>query len=586
MGINPCSNSCFVICSNATFQIRPCACNYEQRAGLGSVVPIREGNVVKTTTIVRGGRRRSLFLALLLAPLAAAGLVTVSAIPALADTSLCSNNAYSTCTSAGYTDHGYSAHSGTSYWGAYTGHNCTNYVAYVEKVVNGATTSTSGNATDWDNNAPSGSVNTTPGLGSVAQWEAGYHGADSSGHVAYVEAVNSDGSITVSEDNWQYGPFSWRTITPGGGYWPSHFVHFADFSSPPATSPPTTPNMDPVRLQGDFTGDGKADIVAVTPRSYNNPSGINLSMLSSNGSSISNIGLWYYNTGVDIVTSRYVTGDFTGDGKADIAIITPRGGGGINVTVLVSTGSGFTSSLWFYDTGVDPTSTRYVAGDFTGDGKADIVAITARSSSTPTGVNLSVLQSSGSAFSNIGAWFSDNGVDINTARWVAGDFDNDGKTDVAAITPRGGGGINISMLSNTGSAFTNVGLWFYDNGVNYVNTRYVAGDFNGDGKPDIATITARGTSTPSGVNISVLQDTGTAFSNSGLWFYDTGVDISTSRYIVGDFNNDGKADITVMTPRGNPGVNASMLQSNGSSLPNVGLWWYDNGVDINNSQWG
>jgi len=30
------------------------------------------------------------------------------------------------------TDLGYHAHGGASYWGADTGHNCTNYAAYVE----------------------------------------------------------------------------------------------------------------------------------------------------------------------------------------------------------------------------------------------------------------------------------------------------------------------------------------------------------------------------------------------------------------------------------------------------------------------
>ena len=60
--------------------------------------------------------------------------------PALADTVLCSGASYSTCTNAGYTDHGYGANSGNSYWQIDPGHNCTNYAAYVEQTVNGAPT--------------------------------------------------------------------------------------------------------------------------------------------------------------------------------------------------------------------------------------------------------------------------------------------------------------------------------------------------------------------------------------------------------------------------------------------------------------
>ena len=42
-----------------------------------------------------------------------ASLTTVvAASPALADTILCNGTSYSTCISAGYTDHGYGAHSG------------------------------------------------------------------------------------------------------------------------------------------------------------------------------------------------------------------------------------------------------------------------------------------------------------------------------------------------------------------------------------------------------------------------------------------------------------------------------------------
>jgi hypothetical protein len=351
--------------------------------------------------------------------------------------------------------------------------------------------------------------------------------------------------------------------------------------------PPALPNVDTIRLQADFTGDGKADVAVVTPRASGNPSGVNISMLQSSGSALSNIGLWFYDSGVDIYTSRYVTGDFTGDGKADLAAITPRGGGGINVTLLASTGSGFTySGLWYYDTGIDPGSTKYLAGDFAGDGKMDIATITSRGHSGTSGVNVSVLQNTGSSFTSLGLWYYNDGVDIS-AKWVQGNFTGNvnGKTDVAVVTPRGGGGVNLSTFQSTGTAFNNIGLWFYDTGVDPTSSRFIPGDFTGDGKTDIAVITARSYSTPSGINLSMLQDTGGTFSNIGLWFYDTGVDISNSRYIPGDFSGDGKADLAAITPRGSIGVNLSMLQSSGTALNNVGLWWYDNGVYINISHW-
>ena len=41
-------------------------------------------------------------------------------------------------------------------------------------------------------------IDYNPTVGSIAQTDAGYYG-----HVAFVERVNSDGSILVSEMNWR-----------------------------------------------------------------------------------------------------------------------------------------------------------------------------------------------------------------------------------------------------------------------------------------------------------------------------------------------------------------------------------------------
>ncbi len=44
-------------------------------------------------------------------------------------------------------------------------------------------------------------VDTAPRAGSIAHWGAGEQGAGSAGHVAYVERVNADGSVVISEFN-------------------------------------------------------------------------------------------------------------------------------------------------------------------------------------------------------------------------------------------------------------------------------------------------------------------------------------------------------------------------------------------------
>lgn len=160
------------------------------------------------------------------------GAVVAGAGPAQADSTLCSGTSFSTCINAGYTAHGYENHytdnvsgPGVGYWKAFNGHNCTNYAGYMLTLSGDAGPGVAmGNAKDWDTSAANLGylVNTTPTVGSIAQWDDGDYG-----HVAYVEAVNGS-TITVSEDNAApYNTFRWRTINTSGN-WPDHFLHIKD----------------------------------------------------------------------------------------------------------------------------------------------------------------------------------------------------------------------------------------------------------------------------------------------------------------------------------------------------------------------
>lgn len=120
-----------------------------------------------------------------------------------------------------------------SYWGMSPGHNCTNYVAWrlsaagIEKPPTHP-----GNAADWAANALADGflVDEVPSPGAVAQWDAS-SGYGILGHVAYVERVNADGTILVSEDYWrdgqQVGPLTYRTVDAASV---SHYIHYADES--------------------------------------------------------------------------------------------------------------------------------------------------------------------------------------------------------------------------------------------------------------------------------------------------------------------------------------------------------------------
>jgi surface antigen len=111
-------------------------------------------------------------------------------------------------------------------YNAYGPHNCTLYVAYLLQE-SGVSLSWSANASNWASEAESNEaiVNSTPAVGSVAQWN--------SGHIAFVDAVTAQ-YILITADNFQ--PYGVGTM-PGGfsdsfdiartsPAMPDNFIHF------------------------------------------------------------------------------------------------------------------------------------------------------------------------------------------------------------------------------------------------------------------------------------------------------------------------------------------------------------------------
>jgi surface antigen/peptidoglycan hydrolase CwlO-like protein len=98
--------------------------------------------------------------------------------------------------------------------------NCTDWVAWRVEATGGHVPSGLGNANTWDDRAPAYgyTVSSTPRVGAAAVSNGGYWG-----HVMYVEAVNGDGTITVSDYNRAgTGRYDINAISPSG----LRFVYF------------------------------------------------------------------------------------------------------------------------------------------------------------------------------------------------------------------------------------------------------------------------------------------------------------------------------------------------------------------------
>jgi surface antigen len=194
-------------------------------------------------TNLRIGRLRGLPSVLCVLLLTLIGTVIAPSGANATTTILC--NGYSGCGSVGRGDGGYAGASGTSYWGMYAGHNCTNYAAYrlMNNGVDASYLQGHGMAYEWGSQAQMHgvAVNSTPAVGSIAWWSGG-----STGHVAYVEEVGN-GYVLISEDNYG-GDFHWVQLTPGS--YPTGFIHFKDIPSAVSDGTFVTFNGNVYRIAG------------------------------------------------------------------------------------------------------------------------------------------------------------------------------------------------------------------------------------------------------------------------------------------------------------------------------------------------
>ncbi|MGI5499270.1 FG-GAP-like repeat-containing protein [Lentzea sp. CA-135723] len=313
------------------------------------------------------------------------------------------------------------------------------------------------------------------------------------------------------------------------------------------------PNPQELILGGgrtDFTGDGKADVATFT-----RGTSADVYVAASTGTGFSGTSVkWHDNFAFN--NEIPLTGDFNGDGKADVATFTR--GTTADVFVALSTGSGFAgTSVKWHDNFAFNDEVPAV-GDFNGDGKDDIVTFTRGSAA-----DVFVALSTGTGFSGTSVkwhdWFAANG-EIP----AVGDFNGDGKDDIATFTRSDAG--DVYVATSTGSGFAGTSVKWHDK-FSFNGEIPLIGDFNGDGKDDVVTFT-RGAA---GDAFVALSD-GTKFVGDGVKWHDHFA-IGTETPGVGDFNGDGKDDVVTFT-RGTA-ADVYVALSTGSGFAGDSVKWHD-----------
>jgi cyclophilin family peptidyl-prolyl cis-trans isomerase len=219
-----------------------------------------------------------------------------------------------------------------------------------------------------------------------------------------------------------------------------------------------------------------------------------------------------------VAAPKRTAGDYDGDGKADIAVYRPTSG----LTIILRSGGGGAIVPLGAPNGGDVP----LRGDFDGDGKADVAVYR-----PSTGQWIILRSSAGPEVIKFGA--------PNTDIPVPGDYDGDGKTDIAVYRPSTGQWIILE--STAGLKVVTLGAPNLD--------RPVPGDYDGDGKTDPAVYR------PTTGQWIILQ------SKAGprvVTFGAPRVDVP----IPADYDGDGKTDIAVYRPTTNQWL---ILQSSGGT---------------------
>ena len=289
---------------------------------------------------------------------------------------------------------------------------------------------------------------------------------------------------------------------------------------------------------GDFNGDGKLDIVVVY--GFNTA---RIGVLLGNGDGTFQEPFKSIVAGVQ--GGSIAVGDFNGDGKLDVAV-SDYDSQTLGVDVMLGNGDGTFQAPVTYATAADPL--MVIVADFNGDGKLDLATANASSET------ISVLLGNGNGTFQTHVDYS-TAIAESCISLAAGALRDDKRLDIVAGCQADGK--VVVLLSNGDGTFKPAKAYPVPAGVDDI----ALGDFNGDGKLDVA-VTNSGTYDM----VSVLPGSGSGTLKAAVVF---GTNYGPSGIATADFNGDGKLDLVTADNGGPFGVTiatVSVLLSNGKDM--------------------
>jgi uncharacterized protein (TIGR03437 family) len=327
---------------------------------------------------------------------------------------------------------------------------------------------------------------------------------------------NADFVITTSGRNFGSGLISLLTGKGNGT-----FNSIKNYAAP----------LSPTKiLSGDFDGDGKLDLLTLgggcLADMCANKGVVSLRAGKGNGDFKEPTNFEVGNNPINLLT-----GHFNGDGRLDLAVTNNNSN---TVSILLANGTGGFSPATDIPVSIKPRS--IAAGDFNGDGKTDLVV-----GHLPFSLDnkITILLGDGQGGFGTPAVMS---ISLPLLSLTVGDLNHDGKLDIV--------GSPIAYINSVSDADAGIYVLFgQGDGTFAAPRKYALGiralgfalfDFNADGWLDVATVAndkltlflSDGTGSLSTPRLFPLAPVPTSFSPS-------------RELVPGDFNSDGKPDLAI-----------------------------------------
>ncbi len=331
----------------------------------------------------------------------------------------------------------------------------------------------------------------------------------------------------------------------------------------------------PVSAGTDFTGDGKDD----TGAGYdlkNARTGVYVWPTTASG--VGAPALKWSADGWEAAKARWVTGDFNGDGRTDFGAFYDYLDGGSNLFLWYANASGgFDSQGIKWSGAFRPLNARFTTGDFDADGRTDIAAAYDNGSAdlsvltwhaTATGFDAPVTQ-----------WRTGPGNwNLAQSTWRGGDFNGDGRADLAAFYDYRDNSANLFLWYGNASGGFDAQNVKWNGSIPSGKAKFVSGDFDGDGRTDLGAAIDLGSAnltfrtwhaTATGVDAPVTQWT----SGPGNW------NLGQSQWSTGDFDGDGRTDLVASYDYGSSNTNLFRWHANAAGgFDGEGVKWSSNGT--------